>query len=71
MYPEGSQYNFSGTGLSPATWPNPEDVEFVFTSCSSFNCWVSSPHYKYSDLNPDLTEIYLRFDIPILMTQSR
>ena len=40
MYPEGSKYDFSRTGLDPSTWPNPQDVEFVFTSCASFNCWV-------------------------------
>ena len=40
LYPEGSKYDFAGTGIDPSQWPNPEDVEFVFTSCSSFNCWV-------------------------------
>jgi hypothetical protein len=24
----------------PSAWPNPTDVEFVFTSCAAFNCWV-------------------------------
>jgi len=40
MYPEGSRYDFAGTGIDPSKWPNPGDVEFVFTSCASFNCWV-------------------------------
>jgi hypothetical protein len=40
MYPEGSQYDFAHTGIDPSTWINPTDVEFVFTGCASFNCWV-------------------------------
>ena len=41
MYPEGSQYNFTAaTGVSPSTWKNPTDVEFVYTGCAAFNCWV-------------------------------
>eukprot|EP01050_Picozoa_sp_SAG11_P000458 SAG11_NODE_13_length_26388_cov_67.360341_30_plen_721_part_00 len=39
-YPEGSAYDFSLTTLDPSSWRNPEDVEFVFTSCAGFNCWV-------------------------------
>jgi hypothetical protein len=44
MYPEGSRYNFAGTGIDPSKWPNPGDVEFVFTSCAAFNCWVCLLH---------------------------
>jgi hypothetical protein len=40
MYPLGSQFDFTGTGLDPSSWKNPQDVEFVFTACAAYNCWV-------------------------------
>jgi hypothetical protein len=40
-YPMGSQYDVTDGGVGdPSTWLNPTDVEFVFTSCAAFNCWV-------------------------------
>ena len=50
MYPEGSQYDFSHeTATDPSTWQNPEDVEFVYTSCDAINCWIE-PRCTGSDL---------------------
>ena len=41
LYPTGSQYDVTDGGVGgPSAWPNPTDVEFVFTSCAAFNCWV-------------------------------
>ena len=40
-FPMGSQYDVSQGGVGdPSQWPNPTDVEFVFTSCAAFNCWT-------------------------------
>ena len=41
-YPMGSQYDTSRDPSvgDPSAWPNPQDVEFVFSSCRGFNCWV-------------------------------
>jgi hypothetical protein len=41
MYPEGSQYDFSfEKNIDPSKWPNPQDVEFLYTGCDAINCWV-------------------------------
>ena len=41
LYPAGSAYDFSGeNSTDPGSWPNPGDVEFVFTSCDAINCWI-------------------------------
>lgn len=41
MYPEGSEFDFSHENATkPSDWPNPGDVEFVFTSCDAINCWI-------------------------------
>jgi hypothetical protein len=41
MFPMGSKYDVSAGGVpTPSTWKNPEDVEFVFSSCAAFNCWT-------------------------------
>ena len=41
-YPMGSQYDttLEPSVGEPSAWPNPRDVEFVFSSCRGFNCWV-------------------------------
>jgi hypothetical protein len=38
----GSQYDttLDPSVGDPSAWPNPRDVEFVFSSCRGFNCWV-------------------------------
>ena len=56
MYPEGSQYDFSATGLDPSSWKNPADVEFVFTGCASFNCWVE-PRCSVSNVSGELVSL--------------
>ena len=41
LYPEGSQYDFSHENATdPSLWPNPTDVEFLWTGCDAINCWV-------------------------------
>ena len=41
LYPAGSAYDFSfENATDPASWANPADVEFVFTSCDAINCWI-------------------------------
>eukprot|EP01043_Picozoa_sp_COSAG02_P061182 COSAG02_NODE_8167_length_2681_cov_2.087529_2_plen_502_part_00 len=41
LYPAGSAYDFSGeNSTDPASWANPGDVEFVYTSCDAINCWI-------------------------------
>ena len=41
LYPAGSAFDFSHENATdPATWSNPTDVEFVYTSCDAINCWI-------------------------------
>ena len=41
MYPEGSAYDFTHEkNVDPSKWPNPADVEFLWTGCDAINCWV-------------------------------
>eukprot|EP01052_Picozoa_sp_SAG31_P001462 SAG31_NODE_49_length_30599_cov_15.615016_22_plen_529_part_00 len=42
LYPEGSAYDFAQEPnvVDPSKWPNPEDVEFLYTGCDAINCWV-------------------------------
>ena len=41
MYPLGSAYSFEGENATdPKKWPNPQDVEFLWTGCDAINCWV-------------------------------
>ena len=41
LYPAGSAYDFSfENATDTASWANPADVEFVFTSCDAINCWI-------------------------------
>jgi hypothetical protein len=41
MYAEGSAYDFAyEKATDPSTWPNPQDVEFLYTGCDAINCWV-------------------------------
>ena len=40
MFPEGSLFDFTfENATDPSQWPNPGDVEFVYTSCDAINCW--------------------------------
>lgn len=42
MYPQGSAFDVSDDASvgDPRQWPNAGDVEFVWTSCATFNCWL-------------------------------
>lgn len=41
LYPTGSAFDFGHEhATNPALWPNPADVEFVYTSCDAINCWI-------------------------------
>jgi pectate lyase len=41
MFPSGSQFDFSSENATdPSAWPNPSDVEFVYTGCDAINCWI-------------------------------
>lgn len=41
MYPTGSAFDFAHENATdPSKWPNPGDVEFVYTSCDAINCWI-------------------------------
>ena len=41
LYPNGAAFDFSHENATdPASWENPGDVEFVYTSCDAINCWI-------------------------------
>ena len=41
LYPNGAAFDFSTENATdPASWENPGDVEFVYTSCDAINCWI-------------------------------
>jgi hypothetical protein len=51
MYPTGSAFDFTHeTATDPASWKNPEDVEFVYTSCDAINCWIEPRCVQLSTL---------------------
>jgi beta-glucuronidase len=59
-YPEGSQYDFRyeqlGGPHAPSKWPNPGDVEFLYTGCDAINCWVE-PRCTVESVNGDLVSL--------------
>eukprot|EP01079_Euglenida_sp_SAG-EU17-18_P011234 gene11234-2042_t len=39
--PARSEFDFTWENATdPSKWPNPGDVEFVYTSCDAINCWI-------------------------------
>jgi hypothetical protein len=57
MYPEGSQYDFTHEkAVDPSKWPNPQDVEFLYTGCDAINCWVE-PRCTVQEVNGNLVSL--------------
>lgn len=57
MYPEGSQYDFSfEKNVDPSKWPNPQDVEFLYTGCDAINCWVE-PRCTVQEVSGNLVSL--------------